>query len=58
LLRPTSIASCGAITRQTWHATIQDMIRKMFRIDKLPAEERARIIEKDKSQYLQWFHRK
>lgn len=34
------------------------MIRKMFRIDKLPAEERARIIEKDKSQYLQWFHRK
>ena len=30
--------------------------KKMFRIDKLPAEERERIIEKDKAQYLRWFH--
>jgi len=32
--------------------------KKMFRIDKLPAEERARIIEKDANQYLEWFNRR
>jgi hypothetical protein len=30
--------------------------RKMFRIDRLSADEKERIIEKDKSQYLQWLH--
>jgi len=29
--------------------------KKMFRIDKLSADEKAHIIEKDKSQYLKWF---
>jgi hypothetical protein len=28
-----------------------------FRIDRLPAEEVDRIIEKDKKQYLEWLHR-
>ena len=28
----------------------------MFRIDRLPPEEVERIIEKDKAQYLKWFH--
>jgi hypothetical protein len=30
--------------------------KKMFRIDRLPREEQARIIEKDKTQYLRWLH--
>ena len=30
---------------------------RMFRIDRLSAEEKGRIIEQDKSQYLQWLHR-
>jgi hypothetical protein len=30
--------------------------KKMFRADRLSAEERERIIEKDKTQYLQWLH--
>lgn len=28
--------------------------RKLFRVDKLPPDERKRIIEKDKNQYLTW----
>ena len=31
--------------------------KKMFRIDRLSAEEQERIIEKDKGQYLTWLHR-
>ena len=31
--------------------------KKMFRIDKLTEEEQAKIIEKDKTQYLAWFKR-
>ena len=31
--------------------------RVMFRIDRLSPEEQARIIEKDKQQYLAWLHR-
>ena len=31
--------------------------KKMFRVDKLPAEERQRIIEKDGDQYLAWLRR-
>lgn len=31
--------------------------KKMFRIERLSADEKERIIEKDKSQYLQWLHR-
>ena len=31
--------------------------KKMFRIDRLSAEEQERIIEKDKAQYLAWLHR-
>ena len=31
--------------------------RKMFRIDRLSAEERERIFETDKSQYLAWLRR-
>jgi hypothetical protein len=30
--------------------------KKMFRIDRLSAEERERIIEKDKIQYLKWLN--
>src|SRR5262245_40924311 len=30
--------------------------KKMFRIDRLSAEETARMIEKDKSQYLKWLN--
>ncbi len=30
--------------------------KKMFRIERLPVEERERIIEKDKAQYLRWLH--
>jgi hypothetical protein len=30
--------------------------KKMFRIDRLSADERERIIEKDKNQYLTWLH--
>jgi hypothetical protein len=30
--------------------------KKMFRIDRLPAEEQERIIEKDKRQYLEWLN--
>ena len=32
--------------------------KKMFRIDKLSEAEQAKIIEKDKAQYLAWFNRK
>lgn len=32
--------------------------KKMFRIDRLPEAERAKIVEKDKVQYLAWFNRK
>jgi len=31
--------------------------KKMFRIDKLSEEEKAKIIEKDKTQNLTWFNR-
>ena len=31
--------------------------KKMFRIDKLSEAEKAKIIEKDKAQYLSWFNR-
>lgn len=31
--------------------------KKMFRIDRLSAEEQARIIEKDRDQYLAWLRR-
>lgn len=31
--------------------------KKMFRIDKLPAEERQRIIDADWKQYQDWFTR-
>ena len=31
--------------------------KKMFRIDKLPLEERKRIVEADKDQYESWLHR-
>lgn len=31
--------------------------KKMFRIDRLSADEQNRIIEKDKAQYLAWLHR-
>ena len=32
--------------------------KKMFRIDRLSADEKERIIEKDKAQYLAWLHRR
>jgi hypothetical protein len=32
--------------------------KKMFRIDRLSADEEERIIEKDKTQYLAWLHRR
>jgi hypothetical protein len=32
--------------------------KKMFRIDRLSADEKERIIEKDKTQYLAWLHRR
>ena len=32
--------------------------KKMFRIDRLSADEQERIIEKDKTQYLAWLHRR
>lgn len=32
--------------------------KKMFRIEKLTADEQRRIIEKDKAQYLEWLHGK
>src|SRR5262245_22483965 len=31
--------------------------KKMFRIERLSADEKERIIERDKNQYLQWLHR-
>jgi hypothetical protein len=31
--------------------------KKMFRMDELSADEKQRIIEKDKNQYLMWLHR-
>lgn len=31
--------------------------KKMFRIERLSAHEKERIIERDKNQYLQWLHR-
>jgi hypothetical protein len=31
--------------------------KKMFRIDRLSADEQNRIIEKDKAQYLAWLQR-
>jgi len=30
---------------------------KMFRIDRLSEDEKAKIIEKDKNQYLTWLYR-
>lgn len=30
--------------------------KKLFRIDRLSADEQQRIIEKDKNQYLTWLH--
>jgi hypothetical protein len=38
-------------------AEYPNYVKKMFHIDRLPADEQARIIEKDKSQYLEWLHR-
>lgn len=32
--------------------------KKMFRIDRLPADEKERIIDKDRTQYLAWLHRR
>ena len=32
--------------------------KKMFRIDRLSVDEKKRIIEKDKTQYLAWLHRR
>jgi hypothetical protein len=31
--------------------------KKMFRIERLSADEKERIIERDTNQYLQWLHR-
>lgn len=33
-------------------------MKKMFRIERLPEAEKAKIIEKDKAQYLNWLNRK
>jgi hypothetical protein len=32
--------------------------KKMFRIDRLSADDKERLIEKDKTQYLAWLHRR
>jgi hypothetical protein len=37
-------------------AEYPNYIKKMFRMDKLSADEQKRIIEKDKAQYLKWLH--
>ena len=37
-------------------AEYPNYVKKMFRMDKLSADEKKRIIEKDKAQYLQWLH--
>ncbi|HKE43736.1 MAG TPA: hypothetical protein VKB41_04270 [Steroidobacteraceae bacterium] len=38
-------------------AEYPNYMRKAFRIDRLSAEERERIIEKDKTQYLRWLRK-
>jgi hypothetical protein len=37
-------------------AEYPNYIKKMFRMDKLSADEQKRIVEKDKAQYLKWLH--
>jgi hypothetical protein len=37
-------------------AEYPNYLKKAFRMDKLSADEKSRIIEKDKAQYLQWLH--
>jgi hypothetical protein len=37
-------------------AEYPNYMKKIFRIDKLSADEKKRIIEKDKAQYLHWLH--
>ena len=39
------------------NAEYPNYTRVMFRIDRLPPEEKDRIFEKDKAQYLEWLHR-
>jgi len=38
-------------------AEYPNYLKKMFRIDKLSEVEKAKIIDKDKIQYLNWFNR-
>ena len=51
------LADAGGYWREILgEAEYPNYTKKMFRIEELPAEERERIIEKDKTQYLRWLH--
>ena len=39
-------------------AEYSNYTKKMFRIDRLSADEKERIIEKDRTQCLAWLHRR
>jgi hypothetical protein len=51
----SELASAGGYWREIIsEAESPNYTKKMFRIDKLSADEQERIIEKDKNQYLAW----
>src|SRR5262245_38609688 len=53
------LADAGGYWREIiGEAEYPNYMKKVFRIEKLPVEERERIIEKDKTQYLRWLHEK
>jgi len=43
--------------RSSPRRNIPHYTKKMFRIERLSADERQRIIDKDKKQYLDWLQR-
>jgi hypothetical protein len=53
------LANAGGWWREIiGEAEYPNYTKKMFRIDRLSADEKERIIEKDKTQYLAWLHRR
>jgi hypothetical protein len=54
----SELAQAGGYYREIIaEAEYPNYTKKMFRIENLSAEEKERIIEKDKAQYLEWLRR-
>ena len=56
--RKGDLAEAGGYYREILgEAEYPRYVKQMFRIDRLSADERAKIIGKDKAQYLSWLNR-